>query len=33
MPLDALTDGEFSEEEWFADDLPLPEEIGTGPGG
>jgi uncharacterized protein (TIGR00369 family) len=33
MPLDAVTDSEFSEEEWFADDLPLPEEIESGPGG
>jgi uncharacterized protein (TIGR00369 family) len=33
MPLDAVTDSEFSEEEWFADALPLPREIGAGPGG
>jgi uncharacterized protein (TIGR00369 family) len=33
MPLDAVTDSEFSEEEWFADDLPLPAEIGAGPDG
>jgi uncharacterized protein (TIGR00369 family) len=31
MPLDAVTVGEFTEEEWFADALPLPEEIGTEP--
>jgi uncharacterized protein (TIGR00369 family) len=33
MPLDAVTDSEFSEEEWFADDLRLPGEIGAGPDG
>ena len=27
VPLDAVAGVEFSEEEWFADDLPLPEEI------
>jgi hypothetical protein len=27
VPLDRVADVDFSEEEWFADDLPLPAEL------
>ncbi len=33
MPLGEVTDSDFSEEEWFADALPLPAQIELEPGG